>query len=256
MTENLQTLRLDISDAVATITFDRPDRHNAASFEMFAELADVIDELSDDDAVRAVVLTGSGPHFSAGADLGGFEFHASRDAFEFMHRVNRTYLGLERLFKPVVAAVRGYAFGFGLEITLPCDIVVASETAVFGLPEIRLGLLPAVTLLRGARLMGRRAISHMALTGERLGAERALQIGLCNEVVADDDLDEHVAALARRLAAGPPLAIEVTKRILHRRAADDYDEMTAFMPGLLLSEDLREGRAAFAERRAPQFRGT
>ncbi len=252
----LETLQVSVDRRVATVTLNRPEHMNAATFTMFDELETTVARLAGDAGVGALVLIGAGDHFSAGADIGNFEFNTSSDAFTFTRRVNRTYLGLERFWKPVVAAVRGYALGFGLEITLPCDIVVASDTARFGLPEIRLGLLPAVTLTRGVRMMGRRAISYLALTGDQIDANRARQIGLCNLVVPDDQLEKTVATMAARLAQGPPLAIEVTKRIIHRGASDDYDEITCFMPGLLLSQDLKEGRAAFADRRKPEFRGT
>jgi enoyl-CoA hydratase len=256
-TDRYETLRVALDDhGVLAITLDRPSRLNAASFAMFEELAEVVEGAAADDHVRAVVLTGEGPHFSAGADLGDFEFTSTGQCAAFNHRVNRTYLSLERCWKPVIAGVRGYAYGFGLEITLPCDMVLASPTARFALPEVRVGLLPAVTVLRGVHLLGRRAISAMALTGDPVDAERALQIGLVNEVVADEELDGAVLALARRLAATPPCSVQVLKQILHRGAGDDYDEIGAFMPGLLLSEDLKEGRAAFAERRPPVFRGT
>ncbi len=240
----------------AVVTLHRPDKLNAGSPTLFHELGEVMEGFDGDAGVRAVVLTGgAGKAFSAGADLGGMTFERMGDCFWFIRRCHEAFEAIERLPKPVVAAVNGYAFGFGLEITLACDIVLASERARFGLREMNHGLVPAVTLTRGLDILGRRRVAYLALTSDDIDATTARDFGLVNRVVPHDDLPAEYHALAARLARRAPLAVAVTKRLLNLHAGEHYRAGENFMPAVFATQDVEEGRKAFEERRPTQFTG-
>jgi enoyl-CoA hydratase/carnithine racemase len=246
--------RLDAGYAV--VTLHRPDKLNAGSPTLFRELATVIDGFDGDDEVRAVVLTGGDSKaFSAGADLGGMTFDDSRDAFWFIRRAHEPFEAIERLPKPVIAAVNGYAFGFGLEIMLTCDLALASDRARFGLREMNHGLVPAVTITRGIDMIGRRRVAWMAMTSEDLSAEDARECGFVNKVVPHGSLVETYEELATRMAKRAPLAMAVTKRVLNHQASQHYREGENFMPAVFRTADVEEGRRAFTERREPVYEG-
>ncbi len=243
-------------EAYAVVTLHRPDKLNAGSPTLFHELATVIDGFDGDDEIRAVVLTGGDSKaFSAGADLGGMTFDDAKNAFWFIRRAHEPFEAIERLPKPVVAAVNGYAFGFGLEITLACDLVLASERARFGLREMNHGLVPAVTITRGIDMIGRRRVAWMAMTSDDIAAEEARDLGFVNKVVPHDELTKAYEELAARLAKRAPLAMAVTKRVLNHQAGEHYRAGENFMPAVFRTADVEEGRRAFAERREPDFEG-
>lgn len=254
-----ETLYVDkhVEDRYAVVTLHRPDKLNAGSPTLFHELGNVIDGFDGDDDVRAVVLTGGDSKaFSAGADLGGMTFDDAKDAYWFIRRCHEPFEAIERLPKPVVAAVNGYAFGFGLEITLACDLVLASERARFSLREMNHGLLPGVTVTRGLDMIGRRRIAWMAMTSEDMDAAEAREFGFVNKVVPHDELAQRAVDLAIQLANRPPIALAVTKRILNFQAGEHYRNAENYMPGVFRTADVEEGRAAFAERREPRYEGS
>jgi len=245
-----------VEDRYAVVTLNRPDQLNAGSPDLFQELGEVIRGFDGDDAVGAIVLTGgTGKSFSAGADLGNMTFDNVGNCYWFIRRVHEAFESIERLPKVVVAAVNGYAFGFGLEITLACDLVLASDRARFGLREMNHGLLPAVTLTRGLDIIGRRRVAWMTYTSDDLSAEEAREFGFVNKVVPHDTLVEEYQALAVRLAKRAPLAVAVSKRLLTKDAGAHYREGENTMPAIFASKDVAEGRAAFAERRETNFSG-
>ena len=161
----------------------------------------------------------------------------------------------EYLPKPVIAAVNGYAYGFGTGITLSCDVVIASEKAKFGTKEVNWGQIPIETLLRGAEIMGKRTIAYMSLTGTSFTAEEATAVGLVNNVVPHDQLMDEAVKIAEGLKKGAPLAQKMIKRVLNRKCREDWDWTMAMMPALFASEDVAEARAAFMEKRKPEFKG-
>ena len=254
-----ETLLVDrhVDERYAVVTLNRPEKLNAGSPTLFHELGNVMNEFDGDGDVRAVVLTGGGPKsFSAGADLGGMTFDSMGDGYWFIRRCHEAFESIERLPKPVVAAVNGYAFGFGLEITLSCDLVLASDRARFGLREMNHGLVPAVTLTRGIDIIGRRRVAWLALTSDDLTAAEALEYGFVNKVVPHDELEAEYHALAARLAKRAPLAVAVTKRLLNTDAGTHFRNAENFMPAIFATGDVEEGRKAFEERREPEFRGS
>jgi len=162
---------------------------------------------------------------------------------------------VEYLPIPVIAAVNGYAYGFGTGITLACDIVIASDKARFSTREVNWGQIPIETLLRGTEILGKRTIAYMALTGATFTAEEAKAVGLVNKVVPHDQLMEEVGKVAERLKNGAPLAQKMIKKLLNRKCREDWDWTVAMMPALFASEDVAEARAAFMEKRKPEFKG-
>ena len=251
-----ETLYVDkhLDERYAVVTLHRPDSLNAGSPTMFHEIGEVMKGFEDDDQVRAVVLTGHGEKsFSAGADLGGMTFDKMSNCYWFIRRCNEAFEAIERLPKVVIAAVNGYAFGFGLEIALVCDIVLASDNARFGLREMNHGLLPAVTVTRGLDILGRRRVAYMAFTSDDVSPAELRDWGMINTVVPREQLVEEYSALAARIAKRAPLAIAATKRLINKGAGAHYREAENTMPGLFASEDVAEGRRAFEERREPVF---
>lgn len=244
------------ADRYAVVTLHRPDVLNAGSPTLFRELAETIASFENDDDVRAVVLTGgTGKSFSAGADLGGMTFDSMGDCRRFIRIAHEPFEAIERLGKVVIAAVNGYAFGFGTEIALACDLVIASDKARFGLREMNHGLVPAVTITRGVDMVGRRRVAWMAYTSDDLNAEEAREFGFVNKVVPHESLVEEYTALAARIAKRAPLAVAATKWTLNKAAGSHYREGENLMPAIFASADVTEGRKAFEERREPVFRG-
>ncbi len=244
-------------ERVAVVTLHRPDKLNAGSPTLFHELGQVMQGFDGDDTVQAIVLTGGASKaFSAGADLGGMTFDNMGNCYWFIRRCNEAFESIETLPKIVIAAVNGYAFGFGLEITLACDLVIASDRARFGLREMNHGLLPAVTLTRAADIIGRRRIAWLAYTSDDLTADEAVAYGFVNKVSPHDELQTAAMELAARMAKRAPLAVAVTKRLLNRNAGADYRDSENVMPAVFATEDVEEGRLSFEERREPVYKGS
>jgi enoyl-CoA hydratase/carnithine racemase len=253
-----QTLTIDISGHVATITLDRPEKLNAMNDTMWRELHHVVERVSSAPTgeIRAVVFTGAGTSFSVGGDIEGFESLRDLDArTTYIDDVMSVYRSIEVIPCPTVAAVHGHALGGGCELTMVCDIVVADETARFGLPEARVGLFPGIAAVRGLDQLNQHWLRYMIFTGEHLGAEQARLAGLVNVVVP---AGEHLAAATRiadRIAANAPLATREAKRMLDRGSDAAYAEARRVVPSLMSTEDHAEGIAAFRERRTADFGG-
>jgi len=254
-------VRVELAERVATVTLDRPEALNAISTELALELAAAVEPLGVDPEVRAVVLTGAGERaFCVGADLkqrAGFDDHGwfvQREAFR------RGFAAVRRCPLPTVAAVAGFALGGGTELALACDLVVAAEDATFGLPEVRLGLVPAgggTQLL--ARRVGRSAARDLVLTGRRVGAAEALALGLVDRVVPPGAVLAAATALAAEIAANAPTAVRMAKWALEvgadlpLEAAMEVEDQA--WRRAVLSEDRREGIAAWVEKREPHWPG-
>ena len=251
-----ETILLDKKDRVATITFNRPEKFNAASPTVFRELDAALTDIEKDDDIRVVVLTGKGDAFSAGADLEKMMTdNKITDGIEFIEAVAQPFIHFEYLPKPVIAAVNGYAYGFGTGITLACDIVIASDKAKFSIREVNWGLVPIESLLLGPRLASKRDIAYMCLTGATMTAEEVKSLGLVNKVVPHDQLMAETEKLCDLLKNGAPLAQATIKRILNRKCHEDWDYAIGIMPAIFASEDVAEARNAFLEKRKPQFKG-
>ena len=250
-------VRLD--DGALWLTMNRPEVLNAMSPEMSLGVAEEAERAVARDDVRVVVLTGVGDAFSAGADISGENAHENFDvrALDLANRIIRSIVNLD---KPVVAAVNGVAAGVGCSAALAADIVVAKETAVFMLAFSRIGLMPdGGTTATVAASIGRARAMRMALLAEPLSAQEAYDAGLVTHVAAEDEYDELVAKIVRRLASGPPLGYAATKRAINAATLahldDSLERERTGQTVLLRTADVAEGMRAFSERRRPTFRG-
>jgi 2-(1,2-epoxy-1,2-dihydrophenyl)acetyl-CoA isomerase len=249
---------------VGRITLNRPETLNAWHTEFGRELKSVIETDAADPSVRALLVTGAGRGFSSGADLrAGFE-PADDGMPDIAKELNTLYhpiiAGIRRIEKPVVAAVNGPAVGIGASLAFACDLVLAAESAYFGLAFVNIGLMPdgGSTLFVPAAVGKARAF-QMALLGERVEAQRALEWGLVNFVHPDDRLLDEANALAERLAAGPTRSYAGSKRALNRMLYPDLDGQLSLeaelQHGLARTRDFQEGALAFLEKRDPAFQG-
>ena len=252
------------SRGVATLVMNRPRRHNALSAELIDTLDSALRTAERDPRVRLVVLTGEGPTFCAGADIG--EMRASAEATAEDNEREAVRLAallarLDRLDRPTVARVQGNAFGGALGLIAACDIAVAASGAVFALTEVRLGIVPAMISPYVVRAIGARQARRYFLTGERIDARRAERIGLLHAAVPDSELDRSVDALAGELLQGGPVAQAEAKRLVRyvsgRGEAVDRDvaeETARWIARLRAGEEGREGLAAFLDKRSPSWR--
>ena len=248
-----------LADGVLTLTLNRPAHLNAFSEEMSADLATELETVASRPEVRVVVVTGAGDAFSAGADISGTDAHLRFDV-RALDRANRMVRAVIGCPVPVVAAVNGVAAGVGCSIALASDLVVASSSASFLLAFSRIGLMPdGGSSMLVAASIGRARAMRMALLAEPLFAADARSAGLVAEVVDDASFAASVAALASRLAAGPPLAFAATKKAVNAATLVELDaalerERTG-QTVLLRTADVAEGMRAFTDRRRPTFRG-
>ena len=241
------------------MTLDRPDALNALSFDLLEELDRILAVLDDDDACRAIVITGAGERaFAAGADvreLAGSvrdDLHAD-NPFAAVDRVGR-------LRTPTIAAVRGFALGGGAELAMACDMLIAAEDARFGQPEINLGVIPgAGGTQRLARAVGRARAMELVLTGRRIGAAEADAMGLVTDVVPAAEVLDRALTLASEIAAMPPLAVRAAKAAVNATQQLSLDDGLRFerdrFEALFETEDQREGMIAFLEKRPPAWKG-
>jgi enoyl-CoA hydratase len=256
-----QNLSIDDRGAVRRITINRPDKLNALNRETIDELHAAFQQARDTDSVRVVVLAGSGEKaFVAGADIGELAALTPQQAREFSRHGQAMMLGIERLGKPVIARIQGFALGGGLELAMCCHLRIASDKARVGQPEINLGLIPGFGgTQRLLRLAGRAAALELCMTGAPIDAVRALALGVVTRVVAADRLDAEIDALADQLAASAPHALAGILDAILIGGENSIDagldfESQAF--GLCFAtQDMREGTQAFLQRLKPNFSG-
>jgi enoyl-CoA hydratase/carnithine racemase len=254
------TVRYELDGHVATITYNRPDALNAIDDQLRVDLNAAFARFRDEEDAWVAIVTGEGKAFCVGADLHGGEHSAGKFAGTFWEKptTNSFESGWE-IFKPVIAAVNGYCLGYGLTLVTWCDFVIASERAQFGYPEVKLGVPTIVGAIRLPRLVGWQRAMELLLTGERIDAETAKDIGLAGWVVPHDELLPSARALAARLVAAAPLAARATKEVAVRAQhlptveAIRFGETMRKVAGA--TDDAKEGMRAARERRAPEWRG-
>lgn len=255
-----ENIILDRTDRIARITINRPDKLNALNIRTRQEMAEALDELRGDDAVRVVVITGAGEKaFVAGADINEF---AGRTAVQqrAVMKAKSIFTAAEEFPKPLIAMINGFCLGGGCELALACDIRLAGEKARFGQPEINLGIIPGGGgTQRLTRLIGEGRAMQMILSGEMIDAQTALRFGLVNEVHPVDQLEARTMELATRIAEKSPVALAMAKtavknaaRMTLREGLDSEIDLFALC---FSTEDKEEGVRAFIEKRKPEFSG-
>jgi len=253
-------LQLDISDRIATVTINRPDKLNALNDQMMGEIAAVFADLATNAAVGVIILTGAGRAFVAGADIANIATQSAETLETLSTLGQKTFRAIERSSKPVIAAVNGFALGGGCELALACHLRVASEHAKFGLPEVKLGLIPGYGgTQRLPRLIGRGRALQLILTGDTIDAAEALRLGMVNAVVEHSTLLDTARAIAQTMLKNGPVAIaralqSVDDGLDRPLDAALANESTLF-GSLGQTTDMREGTAAFLEKRPASFRG-
>jgi enoyl-CoA hydratase len=251
-----------VEEPVAVVTFNRPAVLNALRTHLLKEFSLALAELGKNDGVRAIVVTGAGEKaFAAGADIGELNALASAGSGAEQARNGQALTRqIERLSKPVIMAVNGFALGGGCEIAMAGDILIASENAKFGQPEVNLGLIPGYGgTARTTRRVGKGMAMYLCLTGEIIDAREALRIGLVQRVVPASELMNEARRIATTIASKAPLAIAACKRTINNGAhlsIDDALELEALEFGTLVdTEDIKEGTRAFLEKRKPVWKG-
>jgi enoyl-CoA hydratase/carnithine racemase len=256
-----ETLLVDVRDGVGTLTLNRPEARNALNQTVIRELGDALANLEGDAETRVVVVRGAGERaFCAGADLKGmFRTGSILDARDQYAGLARVLEAVPRMRTPVIAQVHGYALAGGCGLAAACDLVIAAEDARFGLPEIKLGLLPLMVLAPILRTASPKRVLELVLTGRELRASEALEIGLVTRVVPRSELDRTVAEVARTLAALSPATLALGKEAFYRALDLPYVQALSQLRDLLTivarSEDAQEGIAAFLEKRPPRWQG-
>ncbi len=250
-----------LDDAIATITVDRPDRLNALNPQTMQEIEHCIDAIRDDRSIRCVIFTGAGEKaFIAGADITAMVTMSGFEEKTFAYHGNQVLRAFEHLPIPIIAAVNGYALGGGTELALACDLILAADTARFGLPEIKLGIIPGFGgTQRLPRRVGLLRAREMIYTGDMIDAATAYEFGLVNHVYPAAELMGEANALATKIARQAPLGIQQAKAAINGGIEVDLDTGLRFETeavGLAFStDDKKEGMTAFLEKREPQFQG-
>jgi enoyl-CoA hydratase len=254
-----ETLLLEVSNNIATITLNRPHVLNALNAAMLRELDELFATLQSDPEVRVILLRGAGDKaFAAGADISEFAALDAASGEQMVARVNRIFRRIETLGKPIIACIQGYALGGGCELALACTLRLAAETARLGQPEIKLGIIPGYGgSQRLPRLVGPSAALKMILTGDPIDAAEALRIGLVDEVLPAAGLMPRAIELATRIAAMPPLAVTAALEAVTQGTDLPLDQAlaleTAIFARLCGTADQREGARAFLEKRTPTW---
>jgi enoyl-CoA hydratase len=251
-----QAVLVDVAEGVMTVTLNRPEAKNAANKAVADGIAAAMDELDGNDDIRVAIITGAGGTFCSGMDLKAFV------SGEFPLVKGRGFAGITEAppRKPLIAAVEGYALAGGLEIAISCDLIIAADNARFGIPEVKRGLAAAAGgLMKLPRQMPPRLAMELALTGDFITAQRAYEMGLINKVVEAGTALAAAQEMAATISANGPLAVAISKQLIVDSADWNAEEMWRKQEALILpvmvSEDAIEGATAFAEKRAPNWKG-
>lgn len=252
---------LERDDGIAIITINRPKVLNALRTDVLRDLREALIECENDDAVKVVIITGAGDRaFVAGADIGEMSELDPIKAKAFSEFGNSVFLYIEKMSKPVIAAINGYALGGGCELLMACDIVIASEKAKIGQPEVKLGIPPGFGgTQRMARLLGKMKAKELIFTGDMIDAQEALRIGLVNKVVPSEKLMEEAKNLARTIASRGQIAVRMAKQLINEGIDVDLETgLSLEAKGFAIcfsTEDQKEGMKAFLEKREAKFTG-
>lgn len=247
-------------DAVAIVTVNRPEALNALNSEVLEDLDTAVDDVLADGSVRVIVFTGAGRAFVAGADIGEMADLGMEEGRAFGRRGQILFRKIERAEKPTIAAVNGFALGGGCELAMACDMRIASEHAVFGQPEVGLGITPGFSgTQRLAAVVGKAKAAEIILSASNIDAVTAEKIGLTNRTVPADKLMEETMALASKIASNAPLAVRWANSAIKRGLETDIETgilIEADLFGMCFAtQDQKEGMKAFLERRKPEFEG-
>ena len=254
-----ETLKYEVKDSIAYVTVNRPQAMNALNSDVLNELGAVFTDIAKDDEVRAVILTGEGKAFVAGADIAQMSALNAVEARQFAQLGHDVMNLIENTEKPVIAAVNGFALGGGCELSMACDFRIASEKAKFGQPEVGLGLIPGFGgTKRLSALVGKGMAKYLIMTADMINAEEAYRIGLVEKVVAPEELMNTCEDIAKKILSKAPIAVAIAKNVVN--ASNDLDPKTSSMMevnafGISFdSEDMKEGTLAFLEKRAAEFK--
>ena len=256
-----KNILVNIEEHIAVVTINRPEKLNALNAETLTELYQMFKKLKQDESVRVIILTGSGEKaFVAGADIEEIRRHDDISGRIFALRGQKIFRYIEKMDKPVIAAINGYALGGGCELAMSCHLRLASEKAQFGQPEINLGLIPGYGgTQRLPRLIGRTRALYLLLTGEMIDAQTAHQIGLVNEVVAAEKLMERAREIATKLSEKPIIAVQYILQAVDQGLDLNLDAgmnlESELFGNICATEDMKEGTSAFLEKRKPKFKG-
>jgi len=252
-----QVLKTAVSEGIATVTISRPQALNALNSRFFQEMDSLLVEMSQRGDVKVLIITGEGKAFAAGADIAEMVQKTQAEGQEFSRAGQRTFRSLELLAKPVIAAVNGFALGGGSELALACDFRIASAKAKFGQPEVNLGVIPGYAATqRLPRLIGLGNALYLLMTGEMIGAEDALRMGLVQKVVEPDQLLPAAMELAKAIASKGPKAVRLVKQVTRKGFLMDFEAGSALESetfGSLFENEAAEGMRAFLEKRAPKW---
>ena len=257
----LQTLKFEKKNSIAYVTVNRPDKLNALNTQVMSDLREAFTAIRDDKEVRVAILTGAGEKaFVAGADIGELNKNNPIEAKEYTHKGQAVLDLIENLGKPVIACINGFALGGGCELAMACSFRLASENAKVGQPEVKLGIIPGYGgTQRLPRLVGKGPALQLLLSGEMISAHEAHRIGLVNEVVPAGELIARAEAIAQKIIANAPLAIQYTLEAVNKGMDMPLRE-GLFLEATLFAvacatEDKKEGTGAFLEKRAAKFAG-
>ncbi len=254
---NYEILKQEAADGVVVVTVSRPQALNALNTRFFGEMDAFVAEVGGRADVKAVVITGDGKAFVAGADIAEMVDKMPEEGSRFSRLGQATFRSLELLEKPVIAAINGFALGGGLELALGCDIRIASSKAKFGQPEVNLGLIPGYAATqRLPRLIGLGNALFLLMTGEMIGADEALRMGLVQKVVEPEALLPAAVDLAKLIASKGPQAVRLVKRVAREGLLGDFEsgcELESEMFGSLFGNEGAEGMKAFLEKRKPDW---
>ncbi|CEP66852.1 Crotonase superfamily [Moorella glycerini] len=252
---------LEKEESLGIVTINRPESLNALNYKVLRELRTVFEEIKNDVAVKAVIITGAGEKaFVAGADIAEMKNMSPEVAYRFARLGQETFSAIEKFSKPVIAAVNGFALGGGCELVMACDFRIASEKAKFGQPEVGLGIIPGFGgTQRLARIIGKAKAMELILMGNMIDAEEAARLGLVNMVVPPGDLLAKAKEVGKLIASKAPIAVKLAKAAINYGIETDLETACAYEAGLFGicfgTADQKEGIEAFIEKRKPQFQG-
>lgn len=254
---NYEILNLKSENGIGIITISRPEAMNALNSRFFNEMNSMISEISVNDSIKVVIITGEGKAFVAGADIAEMVDKTQKDGEIFSKIGQKCFRDIELLNKPVIAAVNGFALGGGCELAMACDIRIASEKAKFGQPEVSLGLIPGFSgTQRLSRISGMGNALLLLLTGDMIRADEALRIGLVQKIVAPEELMNETIKIAKAIASKGPKAVQLVKEVTRKGYEKDFEDgnrLEAMNFGTLFENEGTEGMKAFLEKREPNW---